>query len=355
MATPRWHHTSTLLGSGKVLVAGGNYDTVNPVASAELFDPSGTGSFAATGSMTTAHSSHTATLLGSGKVLIAGGYGSGADYLSSAERFDPGGLRRLLSTGSMATGRHTHTATLLGSGKVLVAGGLTSTSSYLSRAERFRLLATGGARSAASACQDTAATVCCDKPCAGYRAPLHGCQEGGDKPCRRHIAARCRLARINKRASAPEPLPKDRIVRRLRRLRAYARGTACGPSSGCSGGLVNLTMRQRRARNEQAARLTPFARMRLRLGLHVGQRRVAAACCDGASSAYRSISRRARRCARTRSARGAIASTRSAAKTPAPPRALQHGRRAGLDGVCGVVVRFRRMPAPSRRPQRAER
>jgi len=59
----------TLLSDGKVLVAGGRYDT-----SAELYDPS-TGTFTATGSMTVvrARPSPTAALLGNGKVLIVGG------------------------------------------------------------------------------------------------------------------------------------------------------------------------------------------------------------------------------------------------------------------------------------------
>ena len=59
----------TLLSDGKVLVAGGRYDT-----SAELYDPN-TGTFTATGSMTAvrARPSPTATLLGNGKVLIVGG------------------------------------------------------------------------------------------------------------------------------------------------------------------------------------------------------------------------------------------------------------------------------------------
>jgi hypothetical protein len=123
LATPRDRHTATLLPSGKVLVAGGEYNTGNSLsnlASAELYDPA-SGTWTATGNLTIARVAHTATMLPNGMVLAAGGYDNG-----SAELYNPASETWTL-TGSLATARSRHTATLLPSHKVLVAGGFLMT------------------------------------------------------------------------------------------------------------------------------------------------------------------------------------------------------------------------------------
>jgi hypothetical protein len=127
MGTARYATSLTLLRDGKVLLVGG--DTVthffNPsVASAELYDPA-TGSWTPTGSMGTARSAHTATLLGNGKVLVAGGANENDTLsygLASAELYDPG-TGKWTPTHDMTEVRLSHTATLLGDGRVLVVGG----------------------------------------------------------------------------------------------------------------------------------------------------------------------------------------------------------------------------------------
>jgi hypothetical protein len=120
MITARRWPATTLLPTGKVLVAGG-LDSSTVLASAELYDPTA-GTFAATDSMTTAREYHTATLLPSLGVLVAGGSHDGTDALASAELYDPT-AGTFAATGSMTTAREFHTATLLSSGKVLIAGG----------------------------------------------------------------------------------------------------------------------------------------------------------------------------------------------------------------------------------------
>ena len=121
MKYQRSYHTTTLLNTGMVLVAGG----VGSGTSAELYDPV-TGSWSTTGSMNIARFGHTATLLSSGKVLVTGGYSvtgtSVVQSTTSAEIYDPnaGSWTLVKQMGSPRAG---HTATLLLDGTVLVAGG----------------------------------------------------------------------------------------------------------------------------------------------------------------------------------------------------------------------------------------
>jgi Galactose oxidase, central domain/Kelch motif len=126
MAATRYGPSATLLPNGRVLVAGGDANgpsETNALASAELYDPT-TGTWSAPGSMATARLAHTATLLGNGKVLVAGGtyYDGGYVRLKSAELFDPA-TGTWNPTAAMATARNAHTATELANGSVLVAGG----------------------------------------------------------------------------------------------------------------------------------------------------------------------------------------------------------------------------------------
>lgn len=124
MVEARGLHTATLLPDGKVLVAGGSACAdFNgcPLSSAELYDPN-TGTWTATGALIEARAQgHTATLLGNGKVLIAGGSDDSFGLLASAELYDPI-TGSWSAAGRMGEGRSHHTATLLLDGRVLVAG-----------------------------------------------------------------------------------------------------------------------------------------------------------------------------------------------------------------------------------------
>jgi hypothetical protein len=136
LANRRQFHTATLLSDGTVLVAGGsNYNNDrHTLVSAELYDP-----LSATWSLTRplhdARSDHTATLLPSGEVLVAGGQFD-FNETTSCEEYDPinqtwGG------TGPLNVARIFHTATLLPNGRVLVAGGANFNDGELASAELF--------------------------------------------------------------------------------------------------------------------------------------------------------------------------------------------------------------------------
>ena len=125
MITRRYLHTATLLNDGRVMIVGGQTiqgtDFKN-LSSAELYDPL-TGSFSATGSMSTPRRWHTATLLADGRVLIVGGISgpTNRDRQASAEIYDPA-TGEFSSTGQMSIARVFHTATRLADGRVLIAG-----------------------------------------------------------------------------------------------------------------------------------------------------------------------------------------------------------------------------------------
>lgn len=137
----RMEHTATLLPNGKVLVAGGS-GCMPPFvpgwicASAELYDPA-SGQWAATGSMGAARLGHTATLLGNGRVLVAGGSGcQDMPVCTSTELYDPA-TGRWVPGGHMSAWRFFHTATLLHNGDVLVAGGVLCAAGACASAELY--------------------------------------------------------------------------------------------------------------------------------------------------------------------------------------------------------------------------
>ena len=104
MTSRRVWHTLSSLPDGTALAAGGETDSCSgiscvfagSVASAELYNPSAA-AFVPTGNMAIARSSHTATLLGDGRVLIAGGVSYGGigifhGSLATAELYTPDAL-----------------------------------------------------------------------------------------------------------------------------------------------------------------------------------------------------------------------------------------------------------------------
>jgi hypothetical protein len=128
MSDQRAFHTATLLQSGLVLLAGGQDNANNILNTADLYTP-GTQTFAQTsGNMTAQRCLHTATLLNTGKVLIAGGDSTlssnpGINPIQSAETFDPTSTTFTATANQMTQPREWFTSTQLNSGKVLLTGG----------------------------------------------------------------------------------------------------------------------------------------------------------------------------------------------------------------------------------------
>ena len=140
MAVERGEHTATLLGDGRVLVAGGhNIRPAGPdsvLSATEVYDPVAE-TWTPARPLAAARFGHTATRLDGpacavatapgwcGRVLVVGGAirEEGRAGLASAEQFDPA-TGTWAPAGHLTQARANHTATLLESGEVLVAGGL---------------------------------------------------------------------------------------------------------------------------------------------------------------------------------------------------------------------------------------
>ncbi|ATB42216.1 hypothetical protein CYFUS_007693 [Cystobacter fuscus] len=119
MSSTRLYPTATLLQSGKVLVAGGDwYYGGHKIP--EVYDPI-TGTWTPTGPMSSARTHPSAVLLKSGKVLISGGENSDGEKLSTAEIYNPAEGTWTLAA-PMLSAHVGHTLTLLPSGKVLLVG-----------------------------------------------------------------------------------------------------------------------------------------------------------------------------------------------------------------------------------------
>lgn len=123
LGTPRRYATATLLGNGKVLVAGGS-DATNVFATAEVYDPA-TDQWSATPLMTGSPPNrylHTATLITSQKVMVVGG-NNGMGGVNNTSSFYDANTNTWSAGPSMSRFRYGHTATTLQNGRVLVVGG----------------------------------------------------------------------------------------------------------------------------------------------------------------------------------------------------------------------------------------
>ena len=127
LTTARVETTAALLTNGLVLIAGGRDSAGNSLASAELYNPAN-GTWAATGNLSAIRAGHRTAALSDGRILIVGGYGNFASqtHLATADLYDPA-TGTWSATGSLNAARQYATATKLPNGQVLTTGGNSGT------------------------------------------------------------------------------------------------------------------------------------------------------------------------------------------------------------------------------------
>jgi len=126
LSSARVGASAALLPDGRILVIGGN-SASGPVASADFLNTDGTVSPAPP--MVYARASHVSVALQDGRVLVAGGVTAGGSATSTAEIFDPVANSWTSAGVGMTEARSGATAALLQDGRVLIAGGQNGTAS----------------------------------------------------------------------------------------------------------------------------------------------------------------------------------------------------------------------------------
>lgn len=120
--TARAAHTATVLGDGRVLVAGGVGQQLQAIASVELWDPAAQ-RWLPGAAMPSPRYGHTANLLSDGRVLVSGGIDEQERLLNTTALYDP--VSNTWRAGPLMPERlQGHTVLVLPDGRVLVAGGL---------------------------------------------------------------------------------------------------------------------------------------------------------------------------------------------------------------------------------------
>ncbi|QCO37972.1 Kelch repeat-containing protein [Leptospira interrogans] len=123
---PRYHHTSSILQDGRVVITGGYYPYFESylLDQIEIYDPNLDTFQNSTQNLLMPRNLHTATLLQDGTILITGGRClSDSPATNKTEIFDP---QTQTSTwaGNLNIARCRHQSVLLSDGKVLVVGGV---------------------------------------------------------------------------------------------------------------------------------------------------------------------------------------------------------------------------------------
>jgi hypothetical protein len=123
LAGPRASHAIAPISNGTVIVVGGAWRAVSPVATAEIYEPA-LNAWRPTGGLSTARVFHTATRLIGDRILVTGGSAGGCcSGLASAELFMPD-TERWHPVGNMTTARQAHAAAAIqDGGAAIVMGG----------------------------------------------------------------------------------------------------------------------------------------------------------------------------------------------------------------------------------------
>jgi hypothetical protein len=141
MASPRAHHTATLLSDDRVLVVGGYGSDGVALDTTEIWSPI-SGTWSAGPVMSTERAEHTATAMNNNKVLIVGGLDASNASLATSIEFDTA-TDTLINPMTMVAARHGHNAVLLPAGagtagieagNVLVVGGITDNGTHVGAA-----------------------------------------------------------------------------------------------------------------------------------------------------------------------------------------------------------------------------
>jgi hypothetical protein len=165
LSTPRLRATATRLADGRVIVVGGAVTGTSTtyLSTTELFDPK-TDSWAAGPSMATKHAAHATTLLPSGRLVVAGG--ETTTVLRAVELLDPAATAFTVGP-PLLVGRTEAVVAPLPSGGALIAAGVVgdvpaATSEWM--AKDLGEACGGAAECASGHCVDG---VCCDTVCDG--------------------------------------------------------------------------------------------------------------------------------------------------------------------------------------------
>lgn len=123
MTSRRFHHTTTFIGNGYVLVTGGINNSSVKLDTLELYNSSSNKFVPLPVRMSTRRAHHTATYIPSMQAVLIVGGRSSIEVLQTYDLFNVATLNFTILNGTILYPRAYHTATLLSNDRVLIVGG----------------------------------------------------------------------------------------------------------------------------------------------------------------------------------------------------------------------------------------